>query len=134
MVNKSLIQFGSKVQKQTWLPQIASGKILAAFAFTESSIGSDLEHVETQLLDKGDELILKGSKKYITLGQIADLFLVLANCQGQPTVILVEKDTPGVTISPMSNFLGLRSNMLAEIFLIIAASLKQIYWGVLVWV
>ncbi|HHF7367960.1 TPA: acyl-CoA dehydrogenase family protein [Legionella bozemanae] len=116
MVNKSLIQFGSKVQKQTWLPQIASGKILAAFAFTESNIGSDLEHVETQLLDKGDELILKGSKKYITLGQIADLFLVLANCQGQPTVILVEKDTPGVTISPMSNFLGLRSNMLAEIF------------------
>ncbi|KTD44396.1 acyl-CoA dehydrogenase family protein [Legionella parisiensis] len=116
MVNKSLIHFGSKVQKQTWLPQIASGKILAALALTEANIGSDLEHVETQLLDKEDEFILKGSKKYITLGQIADLFLVLASCQGQPTVVLVAKDTPGITILPMPNFLGLRSNMLAEIF------------------
>lgn len=116
MVSKSLIQFGSEVQKQTWLPRIASGKTLAALALTEPNIGSDLEHVETQLLDRGDELILKGSKKYITLGQIADLFLVLANCQGQPTAILVEKDTPGLIISPMPNFLGLRSNMLAEIF------------------
>ncbi|CAM2877677.1 Acyl-CoA dehydrogenase [Legionella steigerwaltii] len=115
MVSKSLVQFGSVVQKQTWLPQIASGNILAALAFTESNIGSDLEHVETQLLDKNDEFILKGNKEYITLGQIADLFLVLANYQGQPTVVLVEKDTPGLTISAMPNFLGLRSNMLAEI-------------------
>ncbi|HAT1772996.1 TPA: acyl-CoA dehydrogenase family protein [Legionella pneumophila] len=116
MVSKSLLQFGSKAQKQIWLPRIASGETLAALALTESNIGSDLEHVETQLLDAGDEFILKGSKKYITLGQIADLFLVLANCQGQPTAVLVEKDTPGLMISPMSNFLGLRSNMLAEIF------------------
>ncbi|HHL3493356.1 TPA: acyl-CoA dehydrogenase family protein [Legionella pneumophila] len=116
MVSKSLLQFGSKAQKQIWLPRIASGDTLAALALTESNIGSDLEHVETQLLDAGDEFILKGSKKYITLGQIADLFLVLANCQGQPTAVLVEKDTPGLIISPMSNFLGLRSNMLAEIF------------------
>lgn len=115
MVSKSLIQFGSEVQKQTWLPQIASGDVLAALALTESNIGSDLEHVETQLVDEEDAFILKGSKKYITLGQIADLFLVLANCQDQPTAILVEKGTPGVTISPMSHFLGLRSNMLAEI-------------------
>jgi len=115
MVSKSLIQFGSEVQKQTWLPQIASGDVLAALALTESNVGSDLEHVETQLVDKEDAFILKGSKKYITLGQIADLFLVLANCQDQPTAILVEKSTPGVTISPMSHFLGLRSNMLAEI-------------------
>ena len=116
MVSKSLIQFGSEVQKQTWLPRIASGKTLAALALTESNIGSDLEHVETQLLDIGDEFILKGSKKYITLGQVADLFLVLANYQGQSTVVLVEKGTPGLNILPMPNFLGLRSNMLAEIF------------------
>ncbi|HAU0828709.1 TPA: acyl-CoA dehydrogenase family protein [Legionella pneumophila] len=116
MVSKSLLQFGSKAQKQIWLPRIATGETLAALALTESNIGSDLEHVETQLLDAGDEFILKGSKKYITLGQIADLFLVLANCQGQLTAVLVEKDTPGLIITPMSNFLGLRSNMLAEIF------------------
>jgi alkylation response protein AidB-like acyl-CoA dehydrogenase len=44
------------------------------------------------------------------------LFLVLANCQGKPTTILIERNTPGLTISPMNDFLGLRSNMLAEIF------------------
>lgn len=116
MVSKSLLQFGSQEQKQTWLPQIASGKILAALALTETNIGSDLEHVETQLFDKNEEFFLTGNKKYITLGQIANLFLVLANYQGQPTVVLVEKNTPGLIISPMPNFLGLRSNMLAELF------------------
>jgi alkylation response protein AidB-like acyl-CoA dehydrogenase len=116
MVTKSLIQFGSEIQKQTWLPQIATGKTLPALALTESNIGSDLEHVETQLLEVDGEFILKGGKKYITLGQIADLFLVLANCQGKPTAVLIEKDTPGLIISPMSDFLGLRSNMLAELF------------------
>lgn len=58
------------------------------------------------------------------------MFLVLANCQGQLTAVLVEKGTSGLIITPMSNFLGLRSNMLAEIFLIIAEFLKQICWVV----
>ena len=116
MVSRSLIQFGSEVQKKTWLPQIATGKTLAALALTESNIGSDLEHVETQLFDVGEEFILKGNKKYITLGQLADLFLVLANFQGKPTTVLIEKDTPGLIVSPMTDFLGLRSNMLAELF------------------
>lgn len=62
MVSKSLLQFGSQEQKQTWLPQIASGKILAALALTERNIGSDLEHVETQLFDKNKELFLTGNK------------------------------------------------------------------------
>lgn len=115
MVSKAILQFGSKDQKQTWLPRMATGKTLAALALTESNIGSDLEHVETQLLEKNGEFVLKGSKKYITLGQIADLFLVLANFQGQATAVLIERDTPGLMISNMSDFLGLRSNMLAEI-------------------
>ena len=116
MVSKSLIHFGTEAQKKTWLPAIATGKTLAALALTESYIGSDLEHVETQLVDVGEEFILKGNKKYITLGQIADLFLVLTNLQGKPTTVLIEKDTPGLTVSPMTDFLGLRSNMMAELF------------------
>lgn len=116
MVNGALVQFGSSKQKEKWLPQIAIGKTLVALALTESKIGSDLAHVETELLDSKDQFILKGSKKYITLGQIADLFLVLAQYKGKPTAILVEKNTPGLSISPMYDFLGLRSNMLAEIF------------------
>jgi alkylation response protein AidB-like acyl-CoA dehydrogenase len=115
MVSKSILQFGTEGQKQTWLPQIASGMTLPALALTEATIGSDIEHVETQLSSNGDEFVLSGSKQYITLGQIADLFLVLAQCQGKPTAVLVERDTPGLTVTPMTDFLGLRSNMLAEI-------------------
>ena len=115
MVSKSLIQFGSLEQKHNWLPKIASGETLVALALTESNIGSDLENVQSMLTDNGEDLILKGSKKYITLGQIANLFLVLANLQDQPTAVLIESNTPGVSILPMSHFLGLRSNMLAEI-------------------
>lgn len=116
MVSKSLIKFGSQEQKRRWLPQIASGNTLAALALTETNIGSDLGHIETQLLDKNGEFILNGNKKYITIGQIADLFLVLANYQEQPTAVLVERNTPGLSITPMTNFLSLRSNMLAELF------------------
>ncbi len=115
MVNKALIQFGSEEQKQTWLPRIASGKTIPAIAFTEPNIGSDLQHVETQLVEKENTFILKGHKKYITLGQIADLFLVLVNYHGKPTTVLIEKNTPGLSVIPITNFLGLRSNMLAEI-------------------
>lgn len=116
MVSTSIMQFGSDIQKKTWLPRIATGKTLVALALTEAHIGSDLAHVETELVDADDGFILKGHKKYITLGQIADLFLVLANYQGKLTTILIEKNTPGLTIVPMTDFLGLRSNMLAEIF------------------
>lgn len=115
MVIKSILQFGSKEQQSLWLPQIATGETLVALALTESNIGSDLEHIETQLLDEGNAFILRGSKKYITLGQIADLFLVLAHYQGKATTVLLTKDTPGFSSTPMTDFLGLRSNMLAEL-------------------
>ncbi|KTD76564.1 acyl-CoA dehydrogenase family protein [Legionella waltersii] len=116
MVNRTLMCFGSTIQKQTWLPRIATGETLVALALTEANIGSDLEHVETKLSDSEDGYNLSGSKRYITLGQLADLFLVLANYQGKPTTVLVERNTPGLKVSPMNDFLGLRSNMLAEIF------------------
>lgn len=115
MVCKSLMRFGSDGQRQTWLPEIAAGKTIVAIALTEPNIGSDLANVQTQLSICGDKYSLHGKKKYITLGQIADLFLVLANFQGKLTAILVEKDTLGLSVSPMSNFLGFRSNMLAEV-------------------
>lgn len=116
MVSKAVMQFGSPQQKKLWLPRIASGDVLPALALTEPQVGSDLEHVETQLVDAGDELVLTGRKKYITLGQLADVFLVLANCQGKLTTLLVARNTPGLQIVPMRDFLGLRSNMLAELF------------------
>jgi hypothetical protein len=115
MVSKPLIKFGSQHQQQTWLPKIAAGETIVALALTEPNIGSDLKNVEANVITEGEYYILNGKKKYITLGQIADLFLVLAKCCDKNMVLLVEKNTPGLQILPINNILGLRSNMLAEI-------------------
>lgn len=117
MVSKSLIRFGTELQKKTWLPKIAAGETIVALAMTEPNIGSDLQNIETHVTLDNDNYILNGTKKYITLGQIADIFLVLAKCNSnnQSVALLVEKNTPGIMINPIQNLLGLRANMLAEI-------------------
>lgn len=115
MVCKPLAKYGTEEQRRQWLPKIASGEILVALALTEPNVGSDLKEIETHAEDRGSFYSLNGVKKYITLGQIADLFLVLAKTKNGFVTFLVEKTTPGVEIKPIKNILSLKSNMLAEI-------------------
>lgn len=115
MVCKPLAKFGTDEQRQRWLPKISSGEILVSLALTEPNAGSDLKEIETYAEDKGNFYSLYGTKKYITLGQIADLFLVLSKVNNEFVTFLVERSTPGIEIKPIQNILGLRSNMLAEI-------------------
>jgi hypothetical protein len=60
---------------------------------------------------------LNGQKKWISFGQIADVFLIFAQCEGKPTAFLVERDTPGFSTKPISGMLGTRAAMLAELHL-----------------
>ena len=115
MVSRPLAKFGTDAQCQRWLPKIASGETLVSLALTEPHAGSDFKEITTQAEDKGAFFCLNGTKKYITLGQVADLFLVLCKIGNEFTTILVERTTPGVVVNPIQNILGLRSNMLAEI-------------------
>jgi alkylation response protein AidB-like acyl-CoA dehydrogenase len=115
MVSKPLVRFGSVEQKQHWLPKIASGETIVALALTEPNIGSDLNQIETKVKIEDEYFLLNGTKKYITLGQIADLFLVLAKCEDKHLALLVERNTLGLEVKPITDILGLRSNMLAEI-------------------
>lgn len=115
MFSVPLQRFGTIEQKTHWLPAIASGKCIGAVALTEPHRGSDLRHVETEAKFENDSIILSGSKKWITLGQIADVFLVLANCDNKTVAVLVERHTPGLTITPINNMLGLKANMLAQL-------------------
>ncbi|MEH2023719.1 acyl-CoA dehydrogenase family protein [Nostoc sp.] len=115
MVAHALCKWGNKSQKQYWLPKFASGEIIAAFALSEPNVGSDAKSVETTATLAGDTYILNGQKKWITYGQIADIFLVFAKCEGKPTAFLVEKNSPGLSVKPMSGILGVRASMSAEL-------------------
>jgi glutaryl-CoA dehydrogenase (non-decarboxylating) len=115
MVAQALLKWGSQSQKADWLPKLASGEAIAAFALSEPNVGSDAKHVETTATPSGDTYLLNGKKKWITYGQIADVFLVFAQCDGNPSAFLVEKDSPGLSIAPISDMLGVRASMLAEL-------------------
>jgi glutaryl-CoA dehydrogenase (non-decarboxylating) len=115
MVSYAIWKWGTSAQRDGWLTGIASGDVVAAFALTEETAGSDIKSVTTEAYPDGSGILLRGGKKWISFGQIADLLLVFAQYEGQHTALLVERDTPGVRIKPITGLLGLRGSMLAEI-------------------
>ncbi|WGH74230.1 acyl-CoA dehydrogenase family protein [Tenacibaculum tangerinum] len=115
MVTQPIQRFGSKEIREKWLPKIASGEKIGAIALTEPNAGSDLRAVDTYLTDQQTHFTINGVKRWITLGQIADFFLVLCKLNNKTIAVIVEKDTHGVKVKPITNMLGLRANMLAEI-------------------
>jgi glutaryl-CoA dehydrogenase (non-decarboxylating) len=115
MVCYAIERWGAKEQKKQWLPLLASGAVLGALAASESSAGSDLSAVETRAIEKNDAYILSGRKRWISFGQIAGLFLVLARLEAALAAFLVERGTPGVSVKPMIAVTGLKASMLAEI-------------------
>ncbi|HLO50177.1 MAG TPA: acyl-CoA dehydrogenase family protein [Kamptonema sp.] len=117
MVAHAILKWGSKFQKEHWLTKLASGDAIAAFALSEPNIGSDAKAVETTATLSGDSYILNGHKKWITYGQIADVFLVFAKFEDKPSAFLVEKNSPGLSTKPIWGMLGVKGSMLAELHL-----------------
>ena len=111
---------GSEEQKQRWLPDVAAGKRLAAFAITEPQAGSDAAAVRTTALRDGDHYILNGTKQWITNGGEAELYSVIAltNPSKGPrgaSCIVVEKGTPGFTFGKKEDKLGVRASATREL-------------------
>jgi alkylation response protein AidB-like acyl-CoA dehydrogenase len=117
MVAYALLRWGTEHQKDKWLPALGNGSRIAAFGLTEPDTGSDAGSIETEAVSDGPSYVLNGHKKWISFGQVADLFLIIARCNGSPTAFLVEKDTPGFSIEPITGMLGLKASMLAELHL-----------------
>ncbi len=117
MLAQAILQWGSHEQRSLLLPQLASGKKIGAFGLTEPNIGSDAKSVQTTAKLDGTSYVLNGTKKWISCGQIADIFLIIAQCAGKPTAFLVEKNCPGLTIKPITGLLGFKAAMLAELSL-----------------
>ena len=115
MTAQAILKWGSPELREVWLPKIASGEVISAFALSEPGVGSDAASVETTATADGDHYILNGTKKWITFGQIANLFLVIARNEQKPIALLVEADTPGLNREPITGMLGVRASMLATI-------------------
>jgi glutaryl-CoA dehydrogenase (non-decarboxylating) len=117
MVAQSVLRWGNASLKERWLRRLARGEVIGAYGLTEPNVGSDAQSVETQAERVRDSYVLNGQKKWISFGQIADVFLIFARCQGKPTAFFVERETPGLSTEPIVGMLGTRAAMLAEVYL-----------------
>ncbi|HEU4556706.1 MAG TPA: acyl-CoA dehydrogenase family protein [Longimicrobium sp.] len=116
MASHAVLRFGSRAQKERWLPRLARGEAIGAFALSEPNVGSDASAVETTATLDGDGWVLNGRKKWTTYGQVADVYLLFAKtADGKPIAFLLERDAPGLTVEPLRGITGTRASMLAEL-------------------
>jgi alkylation response protein AidB-like acyl-CoA dehydrogenase len=119
-VNNSLVcwgleAFGNEEQKQKYLVPLAKGDVIGAFCLSEPEAGSDATSQRTTAIDDGDHYILNGTKNWITNGNSAQYYLVMAQtdvAKGHKGIncLIVEKGMPGFTIGPKENKLGIRGS------------------------
>jgi alkylation response protein AidB-like acyl-CoA dehydrogenase len=115
-----LVLFGTAEQRQRYLPSLASGERIAAYALTEPGSGSDALAAKTKavLSADGKSWKLTGTKQYITNAGFADLFTVFAKVDGEKfTAFLVERSAPGLTIGPEEHKLGIRGSSTCALYL-----------------
>lgn len=115
MVALGIWRWGNADLKAQFGAATSTGQLLCALALSESEAGSDAASVATEATPGGNGYVLNGKKKWITFGQIADLFLVLARCQDQLSAFVVPANSPGLTRVPQRGMLGMRASLLAEL-------------------
>lgn len=119
-VNNSLVcwglqEFGTEVQKQKWLPLLASGQIHGAFCLSEPEAGSDATSQKTTAIDMGDYYLVNGTKNWITNGRTASFYIVIAQTNVEKkskgiNALIMTKDMPGFSIGPKEHKMGIRAS------------------------
>jgi alkylation response protein AidB-like acyl-CoA dehydrogenase len=117
-----LVKFGTPAQQQAYLPGLVSGDLIGVHAMTEPDSGSDAFSMRTRAERAGDHYRLNGTKLYITNAPVADVVLVFASHPGRPqmagiSAFLVDKGTPGFTVSRSLEKMGLRTSPMGEVVL-----------------
>lgn len=114
-----ILTFGTEDQKQKWLPKLAVGEWLGAWALTEPNTGSDAGNMMTTAVKEGDEWVLNGTKTFITHGNSADIAVIITRT-GSPgdkrgaTAFVVERGNPGMKEGRKEDKLGMRSSETTE--------------------
>ncbi|WP_338472664.1 acyl-CoA dehydrogenase family protein [Niallia sp. XMNu-256] len=116
-----IVELANEEQKQKYLPKMATGEYIGAFALTEPSAGSHAYNLKTTAVKKGDRYILNGSKCYITNAGLADVFTVMAVTDPSKgpkgiTSFIVEKNFPGFILGNKEKKMGLHGSHTYEIF------------------
>ena len=117
---KPVIDFATDVQKQRFLPRIAGGG-LAALCITEPDAGSDATGMRTRFTPDGDHIRIDGGKRFITNGDVADIYLVFGkwseidNPKAAISALIIEKDAPGLEVVRLEDKLGHRASSTAEL-------------------
>jgi alkylation response protein AidB-like acyl-CoA dehydrogenase len=117
-----ILRFGTEEQRRRYLPPLARGEKLAAWALTEPGSGSDAAGMRTTAVRRGDGWVLSGSKTFITQGTVGDTFVVLAKTDAERkqhgiSAFILEKGMRGFTQKAIHGKLGMRSSDTAELFL-----------------
>jgi alkylation response protein AidB-like acyl-CoA dehydrogenase len=112
-----IVYYGSEAQKQHYLPRLATGAWLAAYALTEPDSGSDALAAKTTARREGEHWVLSGTKQFITNAGFADLFTVFAQADGKFTAFLVEAKDPGVSTGPEEQKLGIQGSSTRQLLL-----------------
>lgn len=119
-VNNSLVcwgieAYGTEEQKQSYLKSLAAGEYIGGFCLSEPEAGSDATAIKTRAEDKGDFYLLNGTKNWISNGNSASVYVVIA--QSNPelgykgiSAFIVDKETAGIEVGPKENKLGIRSS------------------------
>ncbi|TYR80044.1 acyl-CoA dehydrogenase [Priestia megaterium] len=108
-----IVLFGTEEQKQTYLPALATGEKIAAYALTEPGSGSDALGAKTtaRLNAEGTHYVLNGEKQWITNAGFADVFVVYAKIDGDKfSAFIVEREYPGVSVGPEEKKMGIKSS------------------------
>jgi butyryl-CoA dehydrogenase len=115
-----LLIMGNDAQKKKYLPRIAAGRSLAAFALTEADAGSDASAVKTRAVRDGGDYVLNGTKQWITNGGEAEIYTVIAATDPKRgarglSAFVVEKGTPGFDFGKKEDKLGIRASATREL-------------------
>lgn len=117
-----LLNQGTEEQKKKYLPQLASGQMVAAIAMSEPGAGSDLKSIRTTAMRDGDGYVLNGSKIFISNGYLADLILVVAKtdpaagAKGVSLILLETRDCPGFKVGRILEKVGQKGQDTCELF------------------
>lgn len=121
MASVHIFNAGNEAQKAKYLPRVISGEIITAVGVTEPDAGSDVKGIRTTARREGDYYFLNGAKTFITNGELGDVYCIAAKTdpKGHPsqsvTMFIVEKDTPGFTVSRTLKKHGWNSSDTAEL-------------------